>query len=147
MYRYVWRCPVYGTGVSTQNLYVLYVIWTEASTVHHKMRIDSGTVPVHHSPQQQAVSVPPSSDGLPLRYDYGKSSGLTEEVQLLYHCGDCIFWLLSGICGPTGANGWNWCYSDSCWPLHHSQQNLPCLNKDSYNALLYNCSYACYTGS
>ena len=58
------------------------------------MRIDSGTVPVHHSPQQQAVSVPASSDGLPLRYGYGKSSGLTEEVQLLYHCSDCIFWLL-----------------------------------------------------
>ena len=100
---------VYGTVVSTQNLYVLYLRWTEASTaVHHKMRIESGTVPVHHSPQQQqAVSVPPSSDGLPLRYGYGKSRGLTEEVQLLYHCGDCIFWLLSGICGPTGANGWN----------------------------------------
>ena len=51
------------------------------------MRIDSDSVPVlHHSPQQQAVSVPPSSDGLPLRYGYGsgKSSGLTEEVQLLY---------------------------------------------------------------
>ena len=31
---------------------------------------------------------------VPLRYGYGKSSGLTEEVQLLYHCSDCIFWLL-----------------------------------------------------
>jgi hypothetical protein len=58
------------------------------------MRIDSGPVPVHHSPQQQAVSVPPSSDGLPLRYGYGygygKSRGLTEEVQLLYHFGIAV---------------------------------------------------------